>query len=45
MVKEFKKRTKGRKVVIAMRSGGFSSSYKVNMPAYKGKQLKELFNN
>jgi hypothetical protein len=42
IVKEFEKRAKGRKVVIAMRSGTFSSSY---MPAPKGKPLKELDTN
>jgi hypothetical protein len=33
IVKEFKRRAKRRKVVIAMGSGTFSSSYKGNMPA------------
>jgi hypothetical protein len=39
--RKFKRRAKGRKVVIAMRSGGFSSSYKGNMPDPKGKPLAQ----
>ncbi len=45
IVKEIKKKVKGRKVVIAMRSGGFYSSYKANIPAPKGNLLKELDTN
>jgi hypothetical protein len=45
IVKEFKKRAKGRKVVIAIGSGDLSSSYKGSMPASKGKLLKELYGN
>jgi hypothetical protein len=45
IVKEFKKRVKGRKVVIVIQSGDFCSSYKGNMPAPKGKPLKLLDTN
>jgi hypothetical protein len=45
IIKEFKNKAKDRKVVVAMQSRGFSSSYKGNMPALKGNLLKELDTN
>jgi transposase len=42
VMKDFSKRSKGRKMTIGMGNAGFGSCYKGNDPAPKGKLLKKL---
>jgi hypothetical protein len=42
VMKDFHKRSKGRKMIVGMGDAGFGSCYKGNDPAPKGKLLKKL---